>query len=92
LARGPARLSSEGMKRARRLLPAGVLLHTELLDEHVLVEERGGRYELSGLIDFADGRVGPAEYDFPAPVEFLFRGQPGLLGFFLRAYGYARTS
>ena len=66
-----------------------VFLHTELLDQHVLVEEDRGRYSLSGLIDFADGRVGPAEYDFPAPVEFIFRGEPGLSREFLLAYGYA---
>ena len=64
-----------------------VLIHTELLDQHVLVEERGGRYGLCALIDFADGRVGPAEYEFPAPVEFIFKGEPGLLRSFLSAYG-----
>ncbi len=64
-----------------------VPLHTELLDQHVLVEERGGRLELSGLIDFADARLGPAEYEFAAPVEFVLRGEPGLLRAYLEAYG-----
>ena len=64
-----------------------VLLHTELLDQHVFVAERRGRWELSALIDFADARVGPPEYDVPALVEFLFRGEPGLLRSFLVAYG-----
>lgn len=64
-----------------------VLLHTELLGEHVLVEERHGRYELSSLIDFADARIGPPDYEFAAPVEFLFRGEHGLLRTFLLAYG-----
>jgi hygromycin-B 7''-O-kinase len=63
------------------------LLHTELLGEHVLVEQRSGRHELSALIDFADGRVGPPDYEVAAPVEFLFRGERGLLGAFLEAAG-----
>lgn len=64
-----------------------VFLHTELLDQHVLVEQRDGRFELCALIDFADSRIGPAEYDFPAPVEFIFRGERGLLAAFLEAHG-----
>jgi hygromycin-B 7''-O-kinase len=65
------------------------VLHTELLDEHVLVEERSGRVELAALLDFADGRVGPPEYEHAAPVEFVFRGEPGLLRAYLLAYGEA---
>ncbi|MCP3917166.1 MAG: aminoglycoside phosphotransferase family protein [bacterium] len=64
-----------------------VLLHTELLDQHILVTERDGKHELAALIDFADGRVGPAGYEFPALVEFLFKGEPGVLRAFLGAYG-----
>jgi len=64
-----------------------VFLHTELLDQHVLVTERDGRFELCALLDFADSRIGPAEYDFAAPVEFIFKGEAGLLRAFLVAYG-----
>ena len=64
-----------------------VPLHTELIDQHVYVEERRGRVELCGLIDFADARLGPAHYEFSAPVEFIFKGEPGLLREFLLAYG-----
>lgn len=64
-------------------------LHTELLHDHILVEERGGRFELSGLIDFADSRVGAIDYEFAAPPEFLFRGEPGALRAFLLGYGEA---
>jgi hygromycin-B 7''-O-kinase len=66
---------------------AHVPLHTELIDQHVYVTERAGRCELSGLLDFADARSGPAEYDFSAPVAFVFRGERGLLRAFLLAYG-----
>jgi hygromycin-B 7''-O-kinase len=65
-----------------------VFLHTELLDEHVLVEERGGRWEIAGLLDFADSRAGDPHYEFAAPIEFIFRGEPGCLPSFLRGYGW----
>lgn len=64
-----------------------VLLHTEVLDEHVLLERRGGAWHPSGLIDFADGRVGHPFYEFGALVEFIFLGEPGCLRACLEAYG-----
>ena len=63
-------------------------LHTELLDQHILVERENGRFEVCALIDFADGRPGPVPYEFPALVEFVFKGEPGLLRSFLLSYGY----
>jgi hygromycin-B 7''-O-kinase len=66
-----------------RLVP----LHTELLDVHVYVQERDGQAELSGLIDFADARVGAAPYEFGALVGFIFKGERGLLREFLLTYG-----
>jgi hygromycin-B 7''-O-kinase len=65
-----------------------VFLHTELLDEHVLVLEREGRWELAGVLDFADSRVGDPQYEIAALVEFIFRGEPGCLPGCLRAYGW----
>ena len=64
-------------------------LHTELLGEHVLVAPVDGRLELAALLDLADSRVGPAGYELPAPVEFLFRGEPGLLRALLLESGTA---
>jgi len=64
-----------------------VPLHTELLGDHVLVHKTGGTPHLTGLIDFADGRMGHPFYEFGAPVEFLFAGRPECLGRFLEAYG-----
>lgn len=66
-----------------------VALHTELLGEHVLVSERGGAPRLSALIDFADGRVGPREYDLSPPAEFVFQGEAGMLEAFLAGCGLA---
>lgn len=71
-------------------LPRGpeALLHTELLGDHVLLERRAGGFVPSALIDLADARPGAPELELAAPVEFVFRGEPGLLAAFLRAYGW----
>ncbi len=68
------------------------LLHTELLHHHVLVDADREDLKITSLIDFADSRQGAIEYDFAAPVEFIFKGEPGLFGAFLRGYGIEPTS
>lgn len=62
-------------------------MHTELMGDHLLVTERQGRWGLSAVLDFADGRVGHPFYELPAVAEFLFKGEPGLLGALLGAWG-----
>ena len=47
----------------------------------------GTAVEPRALLDFADSRLGAVEYEFAAPVEFLFRGEPGVLRAFLVGYG-----
>jgi hygromycin-B 7''-O-kinase len=66
-----------------------VPVHTELTDGHVYVDEIAGKLQLSGLIDFADARLAPPLYEFASPIEFIFKGEPGLLRAFLLAYGLA---
>lgn len=85
--RGPRHLVDEieGFVGSLELADSSrVALHTELLDQHVLV---GERLEVAGLIDFADARVGPAAYEHAASVEFIFRGEPGLLRAYLLGRG-----
>ncbi|MFI5491542.1 phosphotransferase [Actinoplanes sp. NPDC051859] len=60
-----------------------VLLHTEIMDEHLLIQD--GR--LTGLIDFEPAMRGAAEYDFVGPAVFLTRGDARSFGRLLRAYG-----
>jgi hygromycin-B 7''-O-kinase len=67
--------------------PERLFLHTEYLDQHVLVDDARGRWEPVAVIDFADTQTGPPWYDFAAPVEFVFRGERGLLRAFLGGYG-----
>ncbi|AGZ44747.1 phosphotransferase family protein [Actinoplanes friuliensis] len=63
--------------------PEPVLLHTEILGEHLLVED--GR--LSGLIDFEPAMRGAPEYDFVGPAVFLADGDARFYDRMLRAYG-----
>lgn len=60
-----------------------VLLHTEIMNEHLLVED--GR--LTGLIDFEPAMRGAPEYDFVGPAVFLADGDARFYGRLLRAYG-----
>ena len=62
-----------------------VLLHTEVMRAHLLVDDHG---ELSGLIDFEPAVRGAPEYEFAAVGAFVAEGDPRFLGRTLRAYGY----
>ena len=60
-----------------------VLLHTEIMNEHLLVA--AGR--LTGLIDFEPALRGAPEYDFVGPAVMLAGGDTRFWGRLLRAYG-----
>lgn len=66
---------------------APVLLHTEVMREHLLVREHDGHWTLSGLVDFEPAMVGAREYELGSVGVFVTCGEPGLLGRLLRAYG-----
>jgi hygromycin-B 7''-O-kinase len=63
------------------------LLHTEVMKEHLLVEQRNGRWWLSGLIDFEPAMIGAPEYEFAAIGIYLTGREPGLLANVLHGYG-----
>lgn len=67
------------------------LIHTELLGEHVRVSERGGRWHITGLIDWADARVGHPGYEMAAPIEFIFKGEVGCLWACVEAWAPGRA-
>jgi hygromycin-B 7''-O-kinase len=67
-----------------------VWLHTELLGEHLFVDRDATGWRLTGVIDWADARVGHPDYEVAALVEFVFRGARGCLEAFLEAVGEAR--
>jgi len=65
---------------------ARVLLHTEVMRQHVLVERKDA-WHISGLIDFEPAMLGAPEYELSAVGIFLTCAEPGLLRAFLDAYG-----
>lgn len=67
--------------------PAPVLLHTEIMREHVLVCEHGGAFRLSGLIDFEPAMLGHPEYELASVGLFVSEGDAEILGAVLRGYG-----
>jgi hygromycin-B 7''-O-kinase len=72
-------------------LPAGppVLLHTEVMREHLLATESPDRtWRLSGLIDFEPAMRGEHEYEFAAVGVFTAEGDGRFLSRTLAAYGY----
>jgi hygromycin-B 7''-O-kinase len=66
---------------------ARVLLHTEVMRQHLLVERREGAWHVSGLFDFEPAMLGAPEYEWAAVGVFLTCGEPGLLRVLLDAYG-----
>lgn len=67
--------------------PAPVLLHTEIMRDHVFVEGTREGWRLSGLIDFEPAMLGAPEYELAAVGVFFAAGDHEVLGEFLRGYG-----
>lgn len=47
------------------------LLHADLHHEHVMLEQRGGAWALSGIIDLGDAVVGHPDYELVTPAFFV---------------------
>jgi hygromycin-B 7''-O-kinase len=68
---------------------ARVLLHTEVMREHLMVEHGTGGWRLSGLFDFEPAMVGDPAYEFASLGLFVACGEARFLRRTLRAYGHA---
>lgn len=68
-----------------------VFLHGDIHAGNVLLAEEGGRWRISGLIDFGDSLCGSKEYEFVAPGVLMVQGDGELQKEFLLAYGYAEA-
>lgn len=68
--------------------PRRVLLHTEIMREHLLVDRTQGDLRLSGLFDFEPAMLGAPEYEFASVGLFVACGDARVLVRVLRAYGY----
>jgi Phosphotransferase enzyme family len=58
--------------------PRPVLLHTEVMREHLLVSPHPDGWSLSGLLDFEPAMRGAREYEFAAVGLFVSRGDAGI--------------
>jgi hygromycin-B 7''-O-kinase len=68
--------------------PRHVLLHTELMREHLTVVQAGHGWQLAGVFDFEPAMLGDAEYDFASVGLFVSCGDARFLRRTLSAYGY----
>ncbi len=68
--------------------PRKVLLHTELMREHLTLVQTGGGWQLAGVFDFEPAMVGDAEYDFASVGLFVSCGDARFLRRTLLAYGH----
>jgi hygromycin-B 7''-O-kinase len=64
-----------------------VLLHADFKREHILMSDEGGKWRISGLIDFGDAMHGHAEYDFIKATHSLFPSDRDVLRAFFTSYG-----
>lgn len=78
----PDFLASVSLPRA----PHRSLLHTEVMQQHFLVEPDGWR--LTGLFDFEPAMIGDRAYDFVGVGLFVTRGDPYLLARLAKSYGH----
>ncbi|NUP24389.1 MAG: phosphotransferase [Streptomyces sp.] len=65
--------------------PRRSLLHTEVMQQHFLVDPDGWR--LTGLYDFEPAMIGDRAYDFVGVGVFVTRGDPRLLARLAESYG-----
>lgn len=65
-----------------------VILHTEVMRDHLLARPGPDRWRLSGMFDFEPAMVGHREYELASLGLFVSAGEGGLLREVLAAYGY----
>jgi aminoglycoside phosphotransferase (APT) family kinase protein len=64
------------------------LLSADLHVGHILIEERGGEWRVTGQIDLGDVEVGPVEYEWVPLCQKAFQGNETLMRAFFAAYGW----
>jgi len=65
-----------------------VICHTEIMKEHLFINNSKGEVFLSGLIDFEPSMVAIPEYDLCSVGLFLTAGEQGLFKLFREVYEY----
>lgn len=69
-----------------------VVLHADITEDHILLSEGNEGWEITGLIDFGDARMGHPHYDFIAPLACFTFGHPDLSRTLVEAYGLRLTA
>jgi hygromycin-B 7''-O-kinase len=64
------------------------LLSADLHAGHILIEERGDAWRVSGHIDLGDAEIGPVEYEWVPLCQKAFNGDETLMRAFFTAYGW----
>jgi hygromycin-B 7''-O-kinase len=72
--------------------PDRAVLHADLTSWNVMVENLGGRWKVSGIIDFADARIGAPVYDLSPPALVIARSDRDLFHTFLDGYGVEKEA
>jgi hygromycin-B 7''-O-kinase len=67
------------------------IVSADIHEYHLLVNHERGQWQLCGLFDFDDARIGFHEYDLASAGLFMMWGRPTLLRTFLLAYGYTEA-
>lgn len=68
-----------------------VFLHGDIHAGNLLLAEKGGRWRITGLVDFGDSLCGFHEYEFVAPGMLMVQGNRELQRALLLAYSYEET-
>lgn len=88
------RHGEEALRRMERALPATLpapaWIHLDLNTGNAMLQEREGRWCLSGVLDFVASRVFYPPLDLITPGLFFGRGEPALLHALLDASGHAQ--
>jgi hygromycin-B 7''-O-kinase len=71
--------------------PKTALLHGDVHPGNVLLAQRCGRWQVTGLFDFGDSLCGFHEYEFVAPGVLMVQGNRELQRALLLAYGYTEA-
>jgi hygromycin-B 7''-O-kinase len=68
-----------------------VFLHGDVHFGNLRFQKQNGKWQISGLFDFADSLTGSREYDFLAVGLLMIQGQGDLQRDFFRFYGYENS-
>lgn len=67
--------------------PSYSLIHGDLDAINLLVEQQGAEWQITGLVDWGDIKLGPVAHEFISPRVHMYRAEPGVLEPWYASYG-----